>query len=148
MKERSSGIDVLKPGKDETDYAPHAGYQMPDGAPFMKQDAISDLTKIRAQFPFLSVMRMPRSITVECVAADTAYTIDIPDRAIIATIQATENFYISTGGACKSVATDMGEGQLLNPSYSWFYIGNKRQISVMSPVAGAIVQLQYHVQEN
>jgi hypothetical protein len=145
---RKSGVDVLRVEQDNTDVAPRAGFTMPDGSPAMRGGPIPELSKIRANFPFLSIMKIPRSITVVCTDADTPYVLDIPDKAVIGTFQSTSDFYVSFGGKAKSVGSDMQEGQLVNPVYSWFYIGNKRQLSVISPTAGAVVQLHYHIMDN
>ena len=113
---------------------------------------ITDLAYIRAIFPFVPILGIPRTIATAIIAADPntgnpiPADLNIPAEVVLGRFIAdTDQWYacfehnaqIPTPALVASVPDFR---TMYRPDYGWFYVGGRKSVSVISPNVGAIIQ--------
>lgn len=132
-------------GQDISRVDPLAGINSPGQPVIPTQDIWNDLNTLRLKMPWLPITMFPHSIRSAFMAlANTPTDIHVPTSAAIAQFYGTGDFYVSLGGRAviPTAATDVEASTLYKPQ-GFFYIGNAKQISVVSPNANGIVQIAF-----
>ncbi len=125
---------------------PLAGIQTPGFAPVQVQNIEADLMMVRAEMPFLPVMRWPTATRTAFMAvANTPADIQIPSGAVLVKLSGPGDWYASFQGLAQvPSATVSGEaGALYKPDDAWYYCGGKAALSVVSSAVNGIVTAKF-----
>lgn len=116
------------------------------GVPLKQQTANERLHAIRAQFPFVMIMPFPYAASEVVLQANAPRALTVPDGAIIGCFRGSDDYYVSAAGRARVPTVASLEAQsLFRPDYTWFYLGGRRQFSVVSPFSNVVVQLHCFV---
>ncbi len=142
-RETFNGTDAII--KEISTVPEMAGFQpMPGGPEMSSQNILTDLMGIREEMPFIPIAQWPKSIrTIFLPIAGTAVDLDFPSGVVLAKFSSTADFYVSSEGRAElpGATSSVDQAGVLNPTFTWFYVGGLHQFSVVSPIAGAVVQM-------
>lgn len=133
-------------GEDISTVDPLAGIQTPGFAPVQVQNIEADLMIVRAEMPFLPIMRWPTATrTAFMAAANSPADILIPSGAVLVKLSGPGDWYASFQGLAQvPSATISGEaGALYKPDDAWYYCGGKAALSVVSSTVNGIVTARF-----
>lgn len=122
---------------------PLAGIKSPGEPVIPVQNVESDLIFLRAELPFIPIMKFPRTIkTAYMAAANTPTDIIVPEGAALVKFRGPGDWYVSMGGRAivPGAGGDVDNASIYKPDAEWFYCGGIRQISVVATAAAGIVQ--------
>lgn len=117
---------------------------MPGRDPFPSQNIESDLAWLRADMPFLPIIKTPRSIVTAFMAlANTPTEIRIPDGAVMLRFSGDGDYYVSFEhqAVVPSATMDPNLMVVYKPEFAFFYVGAKKTVSVVSAQVNRMVQV-------
>jgi len=133
-------------GDDISTVDPLAGIQTPGFAPVQVQNIEADLLMVRAEMPFLPILRWPTvTKTVFMAVANTAADILIPSGAVLVKLSGPSDWYASFQGQAQvpSATVNGDAGSLYKPDDAWYYCGGKAALSVVAPAVNGIVTARF-----
>ena len=132
-------------GQDISKVDPLAGISTPNGPILEVQNIESDLLNLRAELPFLPVVKFPRNVFSVFLAANVAGDINVPTGAALVKFTGPGDWYVSSAGRAQvpSATMDPEQAAIYKPDSEWFYCGGIKQFSVVGPNAGTIVTARF-----
>lgn len=126
---------------------PLAGIVQPGSGVQQVQNVETDLAILRAELPWLPILKFPQAIgTVFLATANLAQDLIIPTGAVVVRFFSGFDYYVSLGGravvptaALFPVNGDAFSGASIYKPDNWFYCGGVKSCSLVAPAANAIV---------
>lgn len=105
------------------------------------------LLRVRLDAPFTAVHEFGPVRHSYYLTADTPVTIQVPDAAQTVMLNGTGVFYVAPGQECRIASAAFPEmpnsSAIVSPDKMMFYVADKTFITIVAPVTGTIVSLNF-----
>lgn len=117
----------------------------PGAPPMQASSPTADLAEIRSAFPFISILPIPKVVTV-VLTANVPADINVPSGTVMAMFKGTGDFWLSWSGTAQVPVAGADANSpaigvsVYDPTNQLFYVANNRQLSALATGA-CIVQM-------
>ena len=117
---------------------------MVDDAVFEDLHFDSKLAILRAENPYIPILKFPDAVLNFVMTANVAQDVNIPSGAKLVRFAGSADYYVQRNGAAQvptaSLTGDLSTmGALLKPEYAFFAAQEMGQLSIVAPTTGTIV---------